>query len=225
MHSSRMRTVRCSSHLGGGVCLGDVCIPACTGQGVYVSQHALGRGCVCVSQHALGKGCVCVSQHALGRGCVYPSMHWAGCVCVYPGRHPPVNRMTDSCKNITFPQLLLRTVTTFVTMKLISINQNVCQAPSLYNIVIHNEQLFFLLACFGEKKIKGLHYVIGSFFVKKTLLNVTRIFSDKKLGISLKFSFENNKEIKECNPQILFCFSLKMMSHFFKFVGLHYPPL
>ena len=155
MHSSRMRTVRCSSHLG-GVCLGDVCIPACTGQGVCVSQHALGRGVcvypsmhwaggVCVSQHALGRGCVCVSQHALGRGCVCVSQHALG-------QAPPVNRMTDSCKNITFPQLLLRTVTTFVTMKLISINQNVCQAASLYNIVIHNEQLFFLLACFGEKK-------------------------------------------------------------------------
>ena len=61
-----------------------------------------------------------VSQHALGGG-VYPSMHWAGgcipaCtrqkgVClggVCPGwcdRHPPVNRMTDRCKNITLPQL------------------------------------------------------------------------------------------------------------------------
>ena len=35
-------------------------------------------------------------------GAVYPSMHW--------GRHPPVDRMTDRCKNITFPQLRLRTV-------------------------------------------------------------------------------------------------------------------
>ena len=32
-----------------------------------VSQHALGRGCVCI-QHALGMGGVCVSKHALGRG-------------------------------------------------------------------------------------------------------------------------------------------------------------
>ena len=38
MHSSMMRTVRCSDPPGG-------CIPACTGQrGVCVSQHALGRG-------------------------------------------------------------------------------------------------------------------------------------------------------------------------------------
>ena len=40
MHSSRMRTVRCSGRLWGG---GQV-IPACTGQEVCVSQHAMGRG-------------------------------------------------------------------------------------------------------------------------------------------------------------------------------------
>ena len=64
-----------------------MCIPAYTGQG-GVSQHALGRG-------------------------VYPSMHWAGgClprrVCVSQhalGKHPPLNRMTDRCKNITLPEL------------------------------------------------------------------------------------------------------------------------
>ena len=51
--------VKNSVHRGG-------CIPTCTGWGVCVSQHALGR-----------RG---VSQHALGRGV----SHWAG-VC---GRHP-----------------------------------------------------------------------------------------------------------------------------------------
>ena len=51
-----------------------------------------------------------VSHHALGRGCVYPSMHWAGGVCwgvsaqVHTGIHPPVDRMTDACENITLPQ-------------------------------------------------------------------------------------------------------------------------
>ena len=59
MHSSRMRTVRCSGRLGEG-------------------------GCVC-------PGGVCPG------GCVYT---------------PPVDRQqTDTCKSITFPQLLLRTVT------------------------------------------------------------------------------------------------------------------
>ena len=57
-------------------------IPACTGQGGCVSQHALGRG---VSVHGglpRARGC-------LPKG-VYPTMHW--------GRHPPVDRMTDRCK-------------------------------------------------------------------------------------------------------------------------------
>ena len=61
MHSSRMRTVRCSGRLGRGggvsawrgVCLGGVCL------GVYSPRPR--------------------------------------------GRHLPVNRITDRCKNITFP--------------------------------------------------------------------------------------------------------------------------
>ena len=70
MHSSRMPTVRCSGlhALGRGGC-----IPACTGQGVCVSQHALGRECV--SQHALGRGlCIpaCTGQGFVCRGCVCP---------------------------------------------------------------------------------------------------------------------------------------------------------
>ena len=64
MHSSRMRTVRCSGCLGRGGCVG---------------------GGVC-----LGGAGVCLG--------VYTSP-------------PPVNRITDRCKNITFPQLHLRTVT------------------------------------------------------------------------------------------------------------------
>ena len=45
----------------------------------------------------------CLSRGVSARGCVYPSMQW--------GRHPPaVNRMTDRCKSITFPQLRLRAI-------------------------------------------------------------------------------------------------------------------
>ena len=78
MHTSRMRTARLLtvSHAQGGV-----------------SQHALGGG---VSQNALGRGCVC-------QGCL-PGGVWQ----TPPGargRHPPVNRMTDRCKNITLLQL------------------------------------------------------------------------------------------------------------------------
>ena len=58
MHSSRMCTIRSSSH-------------------VYPSMHCTGH---CVSQHTLGRGVsvqggVCPGG-CLPRVCVYPSMHW-----------------------------------------------------------------------------------------------------------------------------------------------------
>ena len=90
MHSSRVRT----AHL------------------LTVSQHALHRG---VSQHALHRG---VSQHALGIWCLPRGVSAQGGVCpggmseqggVCPGdvwqTPPPMNRMTNRCKNITLPQL------------------------------------------------------------------------------------------------------------------------
>ena len=68
MHSSRMRTIRCSSRLGGG-------LPR---EGVCLGVSALGMS-------ALGGVC-------LGQGCLLP--------------HPlPVNKITDTCENITLPQL------------------------------------------------------------------------------------------------------------------------
>ena len=58
MHSSRMRTVRCSDRREGGGGGGG------EGWRWHVSQHALHRGCVYPSMHWAGG--------------VYPSMHWAG---------------------------------------------------------------------------------------------------------------------------------------------------
>ena len=75
-----------------------MCIPACTGQGVSA------RGCVCPGG-CLPEGCL--------PGGVYPDMHWS--------RHPPVDRMTDRCKNITIPQLRLQTVK--ISNKIIDLNQ------------------------------------------------------------------------------------------------------
>ena len=75
MHSSRMRTVRCSGLRGRGVYpsmhWADGFLPR---ECVYPSMHWVGVGCpsmhwVGVSQHALPGG---VSQHALGRGGVCP---------------------------------------------------------------------------------------------------------------------------------------------------------
>ena len=68
MHSSRMRTVRCSSRLlGGGVCLGGVCLErwvSAQGEGVFAWEGGV----------------------SAQRGCL-PSACW--------DTHPPVNRMTD----------------------------------------------------------------------------------------------------------------------------------
>ena len=56
------------------------------------------------------------SDH-FGGGGVCPGSVCCGGVCpggmsAQGGLHPPVDRQTDTCENITFPQLLLRTVIT-----------------------------------------------------------------------------------------------------------------
>ena len=89
MHSSRMRTVRCSSRLrggGGGCLLGGVCL---------LGEVSACRGGVCLPGGCLpARGVVCL-----------------GGVCLPGGVHlPPPRGQTDTCENITFPQLLLRTV-------------------------------------------------------------------------------------------------------------------
>ena len=102
MHSSRMRTVRCSGrHVKrpGGTCLaggGGVC----SGGGICPGG-CLARGCVCPGE-CLPRGVcwwesVCVGVSAQGVG-----------VCQTPPTPPPppVYRITDTCKNITLPQLL-----------------------------------------------------------------------------------------------------------------------
>ena len=50
--------------------------------------------------------CVCVQGVSRSRGCVQVRGMCPGGVHL----SPPVDRMTDTCENITFPQLLLRTV-------------------------------------------------------------------------------------------------------------------
>ena len=110
MHSSRMRTIRCSSGLlwGGGGCPGEVlevfrgCLPVgclsgdvCSG-GVCLGMSAPGvsaRG-VCVRGVCLG---VCAWQQCLPMGCLPRE----GSVCTLPptdtpGTHPTVNRITDA---------------------------------------------------------------------------------------------------------------------------------
>ena len=59
---------------------------------------------------------VCMSKGVcVSRGCVYPGVYVSrgggvsmGTGCVSKGAvHPPVDRMTNTCENITFLQLLL----------------------------------------------------------------------------------------------------------------------
>ena len=83
----------------GGSALGGVSALGVSAPGECLLQGISAPGGVCsgwsaprgVSAPGLLPGAVCSG----GRG--YPSMHW--------GRHPPDNRMTDTCKNITLPQL------------------------------------------------------------------------------------------------------------------------
>ena len=82
MHSSGMRTARLltiSQHA-----LGE-CIPACIGQGVYPSMHWEGGGLYPVYTVQGG-----VSRGVSAQGSVADT--------------PLVDRMTDICKNITFPR-------------------------------------------------------------------------------------------------------------------------
>ena len=84
------------------------------------NQECILVGCVPSAAVAMSiPACIghCVSQHALERGDVFPGGVSVGGVC--PGQcvsqhalrqTPPVNRMIDRCKNITFPQLRLQTV-------------------------------------------------------------------------------------------------------------------
>ena len=101
LHSSRMRTARSlpvspSMHYGGG-------------KGGY-----LPRGCTCPGggtcrgRRYLSGGCTCRGNWYLSGGCTLPRGYVPlvlGCRQGYLPRYPPpVNRMTDRCKNITLPQ-------------------------------------------------------------------------------------------------------------------------
>ena len=112
MHSSRMRKVRCSGRRRslprGGVCLGG-CLP----RGISAQKGCLPGG-VCQ-----GGGGVCPGGVST-QGCVCPrdvcpgGIHIGTVYTPQTQRQPPlVDRMTDTCENITFLQLLLRMVNIF----------------------------------------------------------------------------------------------------------------
>ena len=98
MYSSRMRTVRCSHrHWEGG---GRV-----SAQGGVCSGMSAQGGCLprvgCLPRECLpGRG-VCAEECLPGRGCLRRGVSAQR----VSARHPPVERMTDSCKNITLSQV------------------------------------------------------------------------------------------------------------------------
>ena len=102
MHSSRMRTIRCSSGLlwGGGCAQGGLfrgCLPVrCLPRDVC--SGGVCQGCVCLVMCAWQR---CLPLGCLPRGCLPRE----GSVCAppkdTPGTHPTVNRITEACENIT----------------------------------------------------------------------------------------------------------------------------
>ena len=50
---------------------------------------------------------------------------------------PPVDRMTDACENITFPQLLLRTAKSPIIMESISLPLIIVEKQQLTNEVVN----------------------------------------------------------------------------------------
>ena len=125
MHSSRMRTARSlyggGSLSKGGLCPVGVCVQGrisvqwglCPGEGISV-QGVCVQGGLCPGgffvQGGLCPGEVSVQGRSLPRGGLCPWGSLFGGVSVQGGLPdrdppPPVNRITDTCKNITLPQL------------------------------------------------------------------------------------------------------------------------
>ena len=90
MHSSRMHTVRCSGRLSCHVCPLPCMSP--------LTMHA---PLLCMSPFTTHTLSPCMPPHYTCSLTILTHLSYA---------QPPVDRMTDTCENITFPQLLLRTV-------------------------------------------------------------------------------------------------------------------
>ena len=124
MHSSRMRTVRCSSHLGrmsargcvsarGGCLNGRVGV--CPGWGAF-------QGSVCPA------GCL----PGMGGMSAWGVSAWQGGVHL-----PPLwtEFLTQTCENITFPQLRLRTVEMPVNLNFVTTNLSVLQFKVYFSVL------------------------------------------------------------------------------------------
>ena len=112
MHSSRMLTVRCSGRWG--------CIPACTGQGVYLSMHWAG-------------GCLPRGVSAQEVAAQWGSAQGIGvCPCACWDTQPPVDTRGDVCPSACWdtPTLWTESLTraweniTFLQLRLLTVNMS-----------------------------------------------------------------------------------------------------
>ena len=115
MHSSRMRTVRCSGSLSNLLpCTSPchACPPALHYSSIMPPPPTTHGPChTCPSSHAyLFCHTFPPAMHTPPLPCMPPHHAYPPPQCMNPQCAPPVNRMTDACENITFPQLLLRKV-------------------------------------------------------------------------------------------------------------------
>ena len=149
MHSSRMRTARTAT-MGRGVWPGGgLCPGALTQGGVWPWGHLPGG---CLPRGVSDRGGVCPGGSAGGctmwpiPSCIWCYLYAASsptethqqCSCLYSGgaRHdgihtPPVNRITDTCKNITLSQLRLRAVTS-KKESILFVNHESIKCPSFW---------------------------------------------------------------------------------------------
>ena len=91
LHSSRMHTARSLTVSPSMLCSGDGCLP-CPGWGV----PALSR---------VGGACLVLGGMPAWSGWGVPTWSAGGGIPACTGVDPPMNKITDACENITFPQI------------------------------------------------------------------------------------------------------------------------
>ena len=121
MHSSRMGTALFNDHLYGCVSGGYVCVQGCVHRGCVSGRSAcvqgLSRvnfpGCVCVLcvWGYVSSRCVHVSKGVYTPSQLHVGIQTHPTNCMLGSTSPPGHcGRTDTCRNITFPQLLLRAI-------------------------------------------------------------------------------------------------------------------
>ena len=120
MHSSRVCTICCSGHVS---C--HVCPPPCTPPAMHASCHSCPLPCMSPTTHAP------TTHTPLPH---MPPAMYALLPCMPP---PCTELLTQACENITFPQLLLRTVMTVLNLSTLSKSGMLKQS-------IHQMSLFWM---------------------------------------------------------------------------------